>query len=245
MSIYEYSLAAETMPPMGLVVLQTDETIEGDMRRLLGHAQLYITRVASGLEVTPETLQQMASEITGAVELLPQAQSYGVVGYGCTSGSAQIGPSRIAQLVKSGTETDFVTEPVSALTAACKSLNIKRLGFLSPYIADVSDRLRDVLGQADIQTPVFGSFAEAQEAKVVRIDGASIIAAACDLCAGQSLDALFLSCTNLRTLDVIDVLEDQLSIPVLSSNLVLAWDMARRAGASIKGPGKLLNQTRD
>jgi maleate isomerase len=239
MTVYRYTLAPNDAPPMGLVVLQTDETIERDMRRLLGDAPLYVTRVPSAPEVTSDTLQQMATEISGAAALLPQALEFGVIGYGCTSGTAQIGPDKIATLVNAGARTKTVSEPVSALIAACKHLGIKRLAFLSPYIAQVSDRLRDVLAVADVHTPVFGSFAEAQEAKVVRIDAGSIMDAARDLCADAKVDGLFLSCTNLRTLDVIAPLEKELGIPVLSSNLVLAWHMSQLAGVQIKCVGQL------
>lgn len=239
MSVYNYTLAADDAPPVGLIVLQTDETIERDMRRLLGDSPLYVTRVPSGLQVTADTLQQMANEITGAATLLPQAQKFGVIGYGCTSGTAQIGQDQIATLVQAGARTQRVTEPVSALIAACRHLGIKRLAFLSPYIADVSNNLRDVLGEAGVKTPVFGSFAEAEEAKVVRIDATSIIEAARDLCADADVDGLFLSCTNLRTLDVIKPLEDILEMPVLSSNLVLAWHISQLAGVGISSPGRL------
>ena len=239
MTVYRYTLAGDDAPPLGLIVLQTDETIERDMRQLLGDAAPYVTRVPSGLEVTSDTLQQMADEIAGAAALLPQALEFGVIGYGCTSGTAQIGPDKIASLVKAGAPTQHVSEPVSALIAACRHLGIKRLAFLSPYIAEVSDRLRDVLAKADVQTPVFGSFAEATEAKVVRIDATSIINAARDLCTNANVDGLFLSCTNLRTLDVIAPLEKELNLPVLSSNLVLAWHLSQLAGVAITTPGQL------
>ena len=239
MTIYSYTLAPNDAPPLGLVILQTDETIERDMRRLLGDAPLYVARVPSAPEVTSDTLQQMADEISGAAALLPQALEFGVIGYGCTSGTAQIGPDQIASLVNAGATTKNVSEPVSALIAACQHLGIKRMAFLSPYIAQVSDRLRDVLDEAGIQTPVFGSFAEAIEANVVRIDATSIIDAARDLCADAQLDALFLSCTNLRTLDVIAPLEAELDMPVLSSNLVLAWHMSQLAGVPFSSLGRL------
>ena len=57
------------------------------------------------------------------------------------------------------------------------------------------------------------------------------VAAARALATGSGVDALFLSCTNLRTLDAIPVLASELRMPVLSSNLVLAWEMLRLAGA--------------
>ena len=50
-------------------------------------------------------------------------------------------------------------------------------------------------------------------------------------------DAVFLSCTNLRTLDIIEEIETPLGKPALSSNQVLAWDMARRAGLTLNHPG--------
>lgn len=239
MSVYLYELTPDGPPPLGLIALQTDETIERDMQRMLPGVPLYVTRVPSGAEVTSETLQQMAGQITGAASLLPQAQDFGVIGYGCTSGTAQIGPDQIAHLVGDGATTANVSEPVSALQAACAHLGIKRLAFLSPYIEDVSGKLRDVLAKGGVQTPVFGSFAEAVEANVVRISAPSIIAAATDLCRSADVDALFLSCTNLRTLDVIDPLEQAIGLPVLSSNQVLAWHMARLGAVTAKGPGRL------
>ena len=52
MSDYSYTLAPNDAPPVGLIVLQTDETIERDMRRLLGDVPLYVTRVPSAPAVT-------------------------------------------------------------------------------------------------------------------------------------------------------------------------------------------------
>lgn len=217
---------------LGLVALQSDESIEDDLRRLLpADVSLLVSRVPSGEDVSPESLRAMEGHLTGAAELFPRGMRFNTVGYGCTSGTSQIGAARIAVLVTAGTETDRVTEPVSALVAACRAATITRLAVLSPYVASVSDHLRDVLRTHGIVTPVFGSFAEPNEAKVVSIDGPSIIAAATTMMQGAEVDALFLSCTNLRTLDVIEPLEVALSLPVLSSNLVLAWHMLGGQGA--------------
>jgi maleate isomerase len=90
-----------------------------------------------------------------------------------------------------------------------------------------------------VATPVFGSFSEGIEEKVVRIDGLSIINAALDLCKDADVDGLFLSCTNLRTLDVIAPLEVALDIPVLSSNLVLGWHLCQLGNVPFNGLGKL------
>ena len=180
----------------------------------------------------------MEGHLGRAAGLLPPQVGYDVVGYGCTSGTAQIGVDQIAAQVRSGTAAKAVTEPVSALLAACDALQIRRLAILSPYVAEVSARLRMVLAEAGVETPVFGSFDEAEEARVVLIDGPSIHAAALELMQNAEVDGLFISCTNLRTLDVIGPLEDALGVPVLSSNLVLGWHMARLAGVGITDPAE-------
>ena len=224
-----------TRATLGLVVLQTDETIEHDFRRLFAapDISLYITRVPSGLDVTTDTLATMSAVLPAAAKLLPTALTYDVVGYGCTSGTAVIGPDKIAEQVKAGCATAQVTEPLSALVAICQDRGISRIGFLSPYIESVSQTLRSSLNARGVETPVFGSFDEGEETKVAKISQQSLYDAAMALGASDAVQAVFMSCTNLRTLDVIPRIEKALSKPVFSSNQVLAWHMARLAGIDL------------
>ena len=238
---YTYQLADNLRhhARLGMVVLQTDETIEHDLHRMLPpeHATIYATRVPSAQEVTKETLAEMAEELPAVASLLPNSLTYQAVGYGCTSGTAVIGAQRIEELVKQGCQTDAVSNPLSALIAACQHMGIKRLAFLSPYLESVSDHLRARVHEADIATPLFGTFNEEQEANVARITGDSIIEAGVELGLQGDCDAVFLSCTNLRTLDVISEIESKVNKPVLSSNQVLAWHLAQLAGLNIKHQG--------
>ncbi len=230
MKVFDYELSRSRDPLLGLIVLQTDERIELDFRHLLPrNVGLHVSRVPSAPQVSRESLQRMAGDLGQSAALLP-ATAFDVVGYGCTSGSAQIGPDRIAELVRAGVDTRAVTEPVSALIDACRHLGLTRLAFLSPYVETVSDRLRAVLSASGIETPVFGSFDEASEARVVRIDKASIVAASVTLTTGAAVDGLFLSCTNLDAVAASGEIARLTGVPVLSSNLVLAWHMCALAG---------------
>ena len=58
-------------------------------------------------------------------------------------------------------------------------------------------------------------------------------------------DGYFISCTNLRTLEVLDALEKHLGKPVVSANQATMWDMLRLAGIgdSISGYGRLLTMS--
>jgi maleate isomerase len=152
--------------------------------------------------------------------------NFDVVGYGCTSGTSVIGPKNIAKLIARGCSVKHVTEPVSAMIAACRVLDIHKIAFLSPYVAEVSQTLRSVLAQNGLETVGFGSFNESNEAKVARIEPQSIKTAALGLVKDTPAEAIFLSCTNLQTLNVIDEIEAECNLPALSSNQVLAWHMS-------------------
>ncbi len=237
-----YTLIPNDRSQIGLVVLQSDESIEADMRRIMPPSvELFVSRVPSATTVSSESLRNMETVLTQAASLFPVDARFQVVGYGCTSATAHIGAGRIAELVQAGTHTDAVTEPVSALVAACQALKVKRLGLISPYVASVSDQLRAALAENGITVTAFESFEEAEESKVVRIAPESIAQAAIEMAVSSDCDAVFLSCTNLRTLDIIDEVEQATGLPVLSSNQVLAWHLLMHTDCEspLFAPGRL------
>jgi maleate isomerase len=126
--------------------------------------------------------------------------------------------------------TAAVTEPLSAAVAAFTALGVRRIGLISPYVAEVSAALRAALAAAGLEVVAFASFEEEVEARVARIAPSSIEDAAMAIGGQQAVEAVFLSCTNLRALDVIDSVERKLHKPVVASNQALAWHMARLAG---------------
>ena len=70
MSGFPFDLDPAEKACLGLIVLHVDETIESDFRRIFSDPSvaLYVTRIPSGAEATPETLGRMealAREIAG------------------------------------------------------------------------------------------------------------------------------------------------------------------------------------
>lgn len=227
-----YTLEPDPRPAMGLIVLQVDETIEQDFRRLFPPhvCRLHVSRVPSGVELTPDTIATMETTLPHAAALLPEAAGFDVIGYACTSGTTLIGADRVQELVSGAVPTQAVTNPLTAALDACGALGLRRIGIVSPYIASVAGPIRQAFETAGMSVPSALSFGEEVESRVARIAPASITEAAATLASRSNLDGIFLSCTNLRTLDIIPDLEDRLGMPVLSSNQVLAWHMARMAG---------------
>ena len=110
--------------PLGLIVLQVDETLEPEFGAYFADRKypLHVTRIPSGIEVTTESLAEMEKALPAAARLLPNARPYNVVGYGCTSASSVIGSERVAELVKQTCNTREVTNPLRS-AIACAACN--------------------------------------------------------------------------------------------------------------------------
>ena len=138
--------------------------------------------------------------------------------------------------MRAGCQTAQVTDPVSALLHMCRKHDVKRLAFLSPYIESVSSILHDVLTEAGIETRAFGAFNEGDDAKVARIDPAYTKRAAIELAKSADVDAVFMSCTNLKTYDVLAEISAEAGMPAFSSNSALAAHLGELAGAHVTHP---------
>ena len=226
---FHLSFNENSPPPMGLIVLQVDETIEGEFREAFRTSknQIFVTRIPSGLEVTAKTLSSMEHHISASAKLLPQSREFSVIGYGCTSASAIIGSEKISDLIKSGCSTREVTNPLLAATEYAKHLGVTKLALLSPYIEEVNTPLRKAFKTNGLSTEAFGTFGEGQEEKVARISESSTIEAAITLGQDPSTEAVFISCTNLRTFNCLDKIANKIDKPVFSSNQSLAWHMKK------------------
>lgn len=223
-----------TRANLGLIALSTDETIEWELNRMIDGdgLALYTSRVPMVPSITPETLTTMRSALPEAARLLPASVPFDVIGYGCTSAAAVIGSDGVRAAIQTACPGVNVTDPISATLAACAVLNIKTLGFVTPYVAEVSAAMRSLLEDNGLTISAFGSFEEEDDRVVARIAPSSIRAAAHQINDSASCDAVFISCTNLRVASLARTLEEDLGKPVLSSNLTLGWHMLQLAGVS-------------
>ncbi len=231
----------------GLIVLQNDETMEPELAPLFSSegVALYHTRIPSAPEVTAEALMTMKAELPVVARLLPAARPLDVVGYGCTSGATIIGQAVVSELISQCHPTARTTDPITALVAATARLNVRRIGFITPYVAEVSSAMRDLLQARGLEITAFASFAQAEEVTVARITQLSLLEVICEMAEhSPQSEAIFVSCTNLRSLGIIAEAERRIGKPVLSSNLVLGWHMLHLAGAQAPqaAPGALFRQ---
>jgi len=244
---FETDAGIGTRATLGTIVLSTDETLEPEFARMtaLDGVALYHSRIPMVAEINTDTLQQMEHDLPASAQLLPTSLDFDVIGYGCTSAATVIGQAGVARAINSVFPQAKVTDPLTAIIAAANALGAKRLGFITPYIPDVSSRMRHKLDEAGFEIVAFGSFEESDDRVVARISPTSIATAIDQVSAQADCDAIVVACTNLRCLNVIGKSENRNRTRVITSNQALAWHMLRLAGVADPqtGFGKLYETT--
>lgn len=220
-----------TRATMGVIVLETDETLEPEFSRMMAleGVALYHSRIPMVPEVRPDTLAKMENDLPASARLLPPSLDFDVIGYGCTSASTVIGSENVARAIQTVFPGALVSDPLAAIIAAGRELGATRLGFITPYVPEVSARMCQRLVDAGFEITGFGSFEEGNDRVVARITEAAIVRAAEQIAATASCDAIVISCTNLRSLGILGEIEEKIGLPVITSNQALAWHMLRLA----------------
>ena len=233
---FETDAGIGTRATLGAIVLETDETLEPEFSKMtaLEGVALYHSRIPMVPEVRSDTLAKMENDLPASARLLPPSLDFDVIGYGCTSASTVIGSENVARAIQSVFPRAKVTDPLAAVIAAGHRLEAKRLGFITPYVPEVSGRMHQRLTDAGFEIAGFGSFEEGNDRTVARISEASIIRAAEKIAAAAPCDAIVISCTNLRTLNILKETEQNIGVPIISSNQALAWHMLRLANVNDK-----------
>jgi maleate isomerase len=228
---------------IGLVALATDHVCELDLRRIIPQDRLplYVGRIGFAPEITVETLGAMRDGITAAASLILAGGRLDVLAYGCTSGTMVIGEDEVFARLRAARPGIACTSPPTAALAALKALRLRRIAVLTPYTEGVNHRVVEYFTARGLDIAAFGAFNKESDAEIATIAPASIIAAAQALDA-PDIEGIFLSCTGLRGVAVVDELEARLGKPVVTSNQAMAWHAMRLAGhnEAVAGFGRLL-----
>ena len=152
-----------------------------------------------------------------------------------------MGYDEVAARINEGRHGVPVTTPITAALRAFEQFGVKRVSMLTPYIDSVNQPMRGFLEDNGITVLNIASFGLESDIDMGRVSGVAIRRAVRDCCADDA-DALFISCTALQAVSVIESLEADLDRPVFSSNQCLFWDTLRQSGYAepIEGFGRLL-----
>lgn len=227
---------------IGLIVPSSNTTAEPELSRV-APAGVSVHAARMPLEnVTADDLDAMADRAIECAELLSHAD-VDVVAYGCTTGSLLHGHGFDAELEAEIEATADCPAVATALSVerALDALDCQRVALATPYVDDLTRREVEYL--------------EASGREVVAVDGREVEVntdigsltpedayrqVKALLADADEPDGVFISCTNYPSLSVVDTLERDCGVPVITSNAATAWDALRTTSIDVEGvPGRV------
>ena len=232
------------LPRLGLIVLSTDLTIERNAARLIGwhEAVVHVSRIRFENPTTPDNLCAMGPDIAAAAKLLVPGVDLAAVAFACTAASVTLRNEIVTDAIAAVRPGVPAVTPSSAGLAALKALGAYRIALLTPYLPETTAPMIDYFEAGGLTVERCACFGLSDDRDMARIDHAQLIEAAVAL-DSPAVDALFLSCTALPALDVIDAIEARIGKPVVSSNQATFWALRGLAGLSAPafGAGRLFD----
>ncbi len=212
---------------IGVIVPMSNTNLEPDMMMLKPDGvSVHFARTGGyDLDKVPDSKQMgdfALSSIEPVVELLVAARP-DVILYGCTSATLAHGPGfdhNFTAKIESLAGVPAVTA-AGALVESLRAVGAKSIAFTSPYVEALNREAIEFLSACDIETVSsayvgsdLGNYGQGEltPSEVYELG----IRADSD-----AADALVLSCTDMRAVEVIDFLNKTLGKPVISSNQAL------------------------
>jgi len=229
---------------IGFVLLATEQTIEENMFRLSPEGVgVHFTRAMIPDSITTKAFMTHANDLSRAASTLLPDGSLDVICYACTSGSLVIGEERVFNELSQGAPHAKTTSLITAVISALKILNIKTIAVATPYLDEINEQEVIYLENAGFKVSKIKGLNLEKDSDMIRVKP-DYIQELAESVNSEKADAVFISCGALRSIDIIDELEQKLEKPVITSNQAMMWECLRLAGIKdqIQGYGKLLSE---
>ena len=231
-------------PKIGLVALASDYMIEKDFIKIIKDKEIdfFVNRIECFNPLTKENLIKMAEKVTEVTKDILPNEKIDCVAYGCTSGTIAAGYESIQKKIKIAKPEAIVTTPSTASIRALKKLNVNKIAIFTPYSKKLNDEVLDFFKKENFEIKANSYFGIESDIDIGKVEPNYLYEVLSKMNLNGA-EALFVSCTALPVLSIIDRLEDKLKKFVLSSNQTLIWDSLNAIGYknNVEGFGKLFN----
>ncbi|MDW6026128.1 ectoine utilization protein EutA [Mesorhizobium sp. BAC0120] len=228
---------------VGLIILATDHTTEPDFRRMVASERIgvYVARIPYANPTTPENLRKMQPALSEGAGLILPDEGLDAVCYSCTSASVVIGDAEIEAAIRGAKPGVPVVTPPLAAVNGLKVLGARRISVLTPYTVETSRPMAAYFAAHGFDIASFTCLGFDDDREMARLKPASLVDLAREAMAPDA-EALFISCTALRSAAVVPEIESAIGRPVVTSNLATAWNCLRVCGDQAPRPewGRLM-----
>jgi|TARA_B110000503_G_scaffold50970_1_gene82451 maleate isomerase len=231
-------------PKIGLIALASDYMIEKDFIKIIKDKEIdfFVNRIECFNPLTKENLIKMSEKVTEVTKDILPDEKIDCVAYGCTSGTIAAGFDAIQKKIKDAKPEAIVTTPSTASIKALKKLNVNKVAIFTPYSKKLNDEVLDFFKKENFEIKANSYFNIESDIDIGKVDPNYLYEVLSNMNLNGA-EALFVSCTALPALSIINKLEEKLNKFVLSSNQTLIWDSLNAIGYknNVEGFGKLFN----
>ena len=228
---------------IGLVLLSNDYATERDFINICpkDDVALFFARVENTPDCTLDSLPLMAPHIEKAAALIIPDGRLDVMAYACTSGTVVMGYDRICKLIHATRPGIPVVTPITASLAALDRFSVRKLAVLTPYVDDVNGAIAAHLEREGKEVCAFTSFGIEDNEVMAGLPISAIYQAALEADRPEA-ETLFISCTAIRAVDVVEQIEQAIGKPVITANQAMIWQSLRWSGCdqTVAGFGELM-----
>jgi len=227
---------------IGLLVPSSNTTMEPDFYAMAPRGVTIHTARMRLSQVTPEALILMAEDTERAAGLLADA-GVDVIVYGCTTGSLVGGVEWEEGLV--GRIEEETGKPAvstsSAVVEALRSLGVKRVGVATPYSEKLNGLEKSFLEDLGFHVTGIRGLGLLDNLDIGRVGRGTLVDITREVT--DEAEAVFISCTNLPVLGLIEEFEKEFNRPVVTSNQASMWAALRgRVCPRVNGFGELMRK---
>lgn len=232
---------------LGLIVPPTNTVNEAEWHRMLPAGVTFHThRMKLHTDsATPEGAKRLLADLEGVFALLGQC-SPDLIAYACTAGSMTTPVQALPDDLTRRTAIQALTTAASII-GALRALEVKRLSVATPYAQALNEHEAHFLADHGFEVARLiglgiGAGGPHEYPRIARtpLDAVDAHARAAFV---PGSDALLITCTDFPTLPLIEKLEHDLGVPVVTSNQATLWAALRAAGVrdSVPGGGRLFD----
>ena len=228
---------------LGFILMSTDLAAESDFYDIAPKdVAIHITRLKTDDHTTNETLSKHIEFMADAASRIQPDTKPDVISYSCTSGSIVIGEDRVKEEIKKGAPYAIPMTLVTGVVDALRVLKVKNLVVGTPYLDEINTKEAEFLNNKGFSVLNIQGLNLTKGIEFGTVTPDYWIKFAEEI-NEESADAIFLSCGGIRSTEVIDLIEQKVGKPVITSNQAQMWSCLRRAGVedNISGFGKLFN----
>jgi maleate isomerase len=229
-------------PKIGLIALASDYMIEKDFIKIIKNKKIdfFVNRIECFNPLTKENLIKMSEKVTEVTKDILPDEKIDCIAYGCTSGTIAAGYEAIEKKIKKAKPETTVTTPSTASIKALKKLNVNKVAIFTPYSKKLNNEVLDFFKKENFEITANSYFNIESDIDIGKVDSDYLYEVLSKMNLNGA-EVLFISCTALPALSIIEKLEKKLNITVLSSNQTLIWDTLNSINnkETTKGFGKI------